>query len=255
MPVDLQFSKMGSWNYSTDSAIQLGKVKRHARQPIRQWFPVLCPVGCHEWQEAALHRGRPALADLFVIHLLARSFDKQPHNTNVKAHNAMVFQISSTDMIRVRLRDSTFWNEDIFYHQTWIWNLAFIQKLTSWDFFLHPIGCQSLQNWYHAGREWRLFWWIALVGWRGTGQGLRCLSLVYHWSGVLIKEGGFFSVESPSLLGASTSRRLSSPPVLMMLLGLHSCMYYEWVYCVQGQFFGECMNSDPGSSLRSARNA
>ncbi len=27
------------------------------------------------------------------------------------------------------------------------------------------------------------------------------------------------------------------------------------VYCVQGQFFGECMNSDPGSSLRSARNA
>ena len=27
------------------------------------------------------------------------------------------------------------------------------------------------------------------------------------------------------------------------------------VYCVEGQFFGECMNSDPGSSLRSARNA
>ncbi len=27
------------------------------------------------------------------------------------------------------------------------------------------------------------------------------------------------------------------------------------VYCVQGQFFGDSMNSDPGSSLRSARNA
>ncbi len=27
------------------------------------------------------------------------------------------------------------------------------------------------------------------------------------------------------------------------------------VYCVQGQFFGDCMNSDPGSSLQSARNA
>ena len=27
------------------------------------------------------------------------------------------------------------------------------------------------------------------------------------------------------------------------------------VYCVEGQFFGQCMNSDPGSSLRSARNA
>ena len=27
------------------------------------------------------------------------------------------------------------------------------------------------------------------------------------------------------------------------------------VYCVEGQFFGVCMNSDPGSSLRSARNA
>ncbi len=27
------------------------------------------------------------------------------------------------------------------------------------------------------------------------------------------------------------------------------------VYCVEGQFFGQCMNSDPGSSLRSSRNA
>ena len=27
------------------------------------------------------------------------------------------------------------------------------------------------------------------------------------------------------------------------------------VYCVEWQFFGDCMNSDPGSSLRSARNA
>ena len=27
------------------------------------------------------------------------------------------------------------------------------------------------------------------------------------------------------------------------------------VYCVEGQFFGDCMNSDSGSSLRSARNA
>ena len=27
------------------------------------------------------------------------------------------------------------------------------------------------------------------------------------------------------------------------------------VYCVQGQFFGDSMNSDSGSSLRSARNA
>ena len=27
------------------------------------------------------------------------------------------------------------------------------------------------------------------------------------------------------------------------------------VYCVQGLFFGECLNSDPESSLRSARNA
>ena len=27
------------------------------------------------------------------------------------------------------------------------------------------------------------------------------------------------------------------------------------VYCVEGQFFGQCMNSDPGSSLRSGRNA
>ena len=27
------------------------------------------------------------------------------------------------------------------------------------------------------------------------------------------------------------------------------------VYCVKGQFFGDCMNSDSGSSLRSARNA
>ena len=27
------------------------------------------------------------------------------------------------------------------------------------------------------------------------------------------------------------------------------------VYCVQGQFFIDCMNSDYGSSLRSARNA
>ena len=28
-----------------------------------------------------------------------------------------------------------------------------------------------------------------------------------------------------------------------------------WGYCVEGQFFGECMNSDSGSSLRSSRNA
>ncbi len=27
------------------------------------------------------------------------------------------------------------------------------------------------------------------------------------------------------------------------------------VYCVEWQFFGDCMNSDPGSSLPSARNA
>ena len=27
------------------------------------------------------------------------------------------------------------------------------------------------------------------------------------------------------------------------------------VYCVEGQFFGDCMNSDPGSSLPSERNA
>ena len=27
------------------------------------------------------------------------------------------------------------------------------------------------------------------------------------------------------------------------------------VYCVEGQFFGDCMNCDPGSSLPSARNA
>ena len=27
------------------------------------------------------------------------------------------------------------------------------------------------------------------------------------------------------------------------------------VYCVEGQFFGDCMNSDQGSSLPSARNA
>ena len=27
------------------------------------------------------------------------------------------------------------------------------------------------------------------------------------------------------------------------------------VYCVEGQFFGDFMNSDPGSSLPSARNA
>ena len=27
------------------------------------------------------------------------------------------------------------------------------------------------------------------------------------------------------------------------------------VYCVEGQFFGECINSDPGSSLRNSRNA
>ena len=27
------------------------------------------------------------------------------------------------------------------------------------------------------------------------------------------------------------------------------------VYCVEGQFFGQCMNSDPGSSLRNSRNA
>ena len=27
------------------------------------------------------------------------------------------------------------------------------------------------------------------------------------------------------------------------------------VYCVEGQFFGQCMYSDSGSSLRSARNA
>ena len=27
------------------------------------------------------------------------------------------------------------------------------------------------------------------------------------------------------------------------------------VYCVEGQFFVECMNSDSGSSFRSARNA
>ena len=29
----------------------------------------------------------------------------------------------------------------------------------------------------------------------------------------------------------------------------------NWVYCVEGQFFGDCMNSDPGSSLPSERNA
>ncbi len=27
------------------------------------------------------------------------------------------------------------------------------------------------------------------------------------------------------------------------------------VYCVEWQFFGDCMNSDPGSSLSTARNA
>ena len=29
----------------------------------------------------------------------------------------------------------------------------------------------------------------------------------------------------------------------------------RFVNCVEGQFFGQCMNSDPGSSLRSGRNA
>ncbi len=33
------------------------------------------------------------------------------------------------------------------------------------------------------------------------------------------------------------------------------CVCQIRVYCVEGQFFGDCMNSDPGSSLSSARNA
>ena len=40
----------------------------------------------------------------------------------------------------------------------------------------------------------------------------------------------------------------------------YSCVYvfvlrFVKLGCVEGQFFGECMNSDSGSSLRSARNA
>ena len=33
------------------------------------------------------------------------------------------------------------------------------------------------------------------------------------------------------------------------------CVCQIRVYCVEWQFFGDCMNSDSGSSLRSARNA
>ena len=46
-------------------------------------------------------------------------------------------------------------------------------------------------------------------------------------------------------------------PLRSLLLCVCLCVAFCQirVYCVQWQFFGDCMNSDFGSSLRSAQNA
>ena len=53
----------------------------------------------------------------------------------------------------------------------------------------------------------------------------------------------------------STSAPFCSEYSLLLCVCLCVAFCQIRVYCVEGQFFGDCMNSDPGSNLPRARNA